>query len=42
VFFVENLPKTATGKIQKNKIVENFLAQHAQTGEKGEPAPHGD
>jgi len=42
VFFVENLPKTATGKIQKNKIVENFLAQHAQTGEKSESAPHGD
>jgi long-chain acyl-CoA synthetase len=27
VFFVEELPKTATGKIQKNKVVERFLAE---------------
>jgi long-chain acyl-CoA synthetase len=27
VFFVDDLPKTATGKIQKNKVVERFLAE---------------
>jgi long-chain acyl-CoA synthetase len=31
VFFVEQLPKTATGKIQKNRIVEQFIAEHPET-----------
>jgi len=28
VFFVKDLPKTATGKIQKRKVVEQFVAEH--------------
>jgi len=32
VFFVDDLPKTATGKIQKNKVVQRFLAERG-TGE---------
>jgi len=36
VFFVEQLPKTATGKIQKNKIVEQFVAEHREAEPEGE------
>jgi long-chain acyl-CoA synthetase len=32
VFFVQDLPKTATGKIQKNKVVEKFLAERGGGG----------
>lgn len=28
VFFLKDLPKTATGKIQKRKVVEQFVAEH--------------
>jgi len=28
VFFVDDLPKTATGKIQKTKVVQQYVAEH--------------
>ncbi len=35
VFFVEELPKTATGKIQKGKIVEQYLTEQVEMAEEG-------
>ena len=32
VFFVQDLPKTATGKIQKRKVVERFVAERGGGG----------
>ena len=35
VFFVEQLPKTATGKIQKGRIVEQYLTKQVEMAEEG-------
>jgi len=37
VFFVDQLPKTATGKIQKNKIVEQYASERDQPEGEEEP-----